>query len=174
MVSWTDRISGFEGEIVAILLDQEEFPSNIGNVAAVSDRQICCLKKDNKELTHFRYELYDIDDCRAIEYKDKMVYYRIVVAVVSFILTAILAFILLSGSDGGAQDFRALVIGLIAVLVIGVRFITSTHRHVINFEMPDQVLSWRSPATDYRFKAEAAHAVRDLARKRGILRGDKT
>jgi hypothetical protein len=121
-------------------------------------------------LIHFRFEFYDMDDCNAIEYKDKMVYYRMAVAAVSFVLAAILTFTLLSGSDGGTQDFRALVIGLIAALAIGVRFVTSTHRHVINFEMPDQVLSWRSPATDYRFKAEAAHAVRDFARGRRILR----
>ena len=158
-----------DGELVAVLLDQDEYPSNIGNVIAISDRQICFLKRDVHELIHYRFEFYDMDDCKSIEYRDQMVYYRIVIAVTSFILTAILAFILLSGSDGGAQDFRALVIGLIAVLAIGMRFVTSTHRHVINFKMPDQVLSWRSPATDYSFKAEAAHAVRDFARKRGIL-----
>ena len=54
MVNWTDRIAGIEGEIVAVLLDQEEFPANIGNVAAVTDRQICYLKKDRKELSHYR------------------------------------------------------------------------------------------------------------------------
>ena len=103
-----------------------------------------------------------------------MVYYRAVIAVVGFIIAAILAFTLLSGSDGGAQDFRALVIGLIAVLTFGVRFITSIHRHVINFEMPDQVLHWRSPAIDYKERKEAAHAIRDFARKRGLLRESKT
>jgi hypothetical protein len=158
------------GDLVAVLLDQNEYPSNIGNVVAISDQQICFLKRDVHELIHYRFEFYDMDDCKSIEYKDEMVYYRMVVAAVNFVLAAILAFTLLSGSDGGAQDFRALVIGLIAVLAIGVRFVTSTHRHVINFEMPDRVLSWRSPATDYRFKAEAAHAVRDFARGRGILR----
>ena len=162
-----------DGELVAVLLDQDEYPANIGNVVAVSDRQICFLKRDIHELIHYRFEFYDVDDCKAIEYRDQMVYYRVVVAVVSFILTAILAFTLLIGSDGGAQDFRALVIGLIALLTLGIRFITSTHRHVINFEMPDEVLSWRSPAIDYRDKAEAAHAIREFARGRGILRENK-
>jgi hypothetical protein len=163
-----------DGELIAVLLDQDEYPSNIGNVVAVSDRQICFLKRDVHELLHYRFEFYDMDDCKAIEYRDQMVYYRVVVAVVGFVLTAVLAFMLLTGSDGGAQDFRALVIGLIALLTIGIRFITSTHRHVINFEMPDEVLSWRSPAIDYREKAEAAHAIREYARKRGILRDPRT
>ena len=163
-----------DGELVAVLLDQDEYPSNIGNVVAVSDRQISFLKRDVHELIHYRFEFYDMNDCKSIEYRDQMVYYRVVVAVVSFIAVAILAFTLLSGSDGGAQDFRALVIGLIALLTFGVRFITSTHRHVINFEMPDQVLHWRSPAIDYKEMAEAAHAVREFARKRGILREGKT
>ncbi len=163
-----------DGELVAVLLDQDEYPSNIGNVVAVSDRQICFLKRDIHELIHYRFEFYEIDNCKAIEYRDQMVYYRVVVAVVSFILTAILAFTLLTGSDGGAQDFRALVIGLIAVLTLGIRFITSTHRHVVNFEMTDEVLSWRSPAIDYREKAEAAHAIREFARQRGILREGRT
>ena len=163
-----------DGELVAVLLDQEEYPANIGNVVAVSDRQICFLERDVHELIHYRFELYDMDECKAIEYRDQMVYYRVVIAVVSFILTAILAFMLLSGSDGGAQDFRALVIGLIAVSVFGVRFITSAHRHVIQFEMPDQVLSWRSPAIDYKYKAGAAQAVREFAQERGILRESRT
>ena len=170
MVNWTDRIAGIEGEIVAVLLDQEEFPANIGNVAAVTDRQICYLKKDRKELSHYRYEFYDIDDCKVIEYKDVRVYYRMIIAGICFILAAILGIMLATGSDGGSEDIRALLIAAIALLTFGARFITSTHRHVINFEMPDQVLRWRSPAIDYKFKADAAHAVRNFARKRGILR----
>ena len=163
-----------EGKLVAVLLDQDEYPSNIGNVVAVSDRKICFLKRDVHELIHYRFEFYDMDDCKRIEYRDQIVYYRVVVAVVCLIVAAILAFTLFSGSDGGAQDFRALVIGLIAVSVIGVRFVTSTHRHVINFEMPDQVLHWRSPAIDYKERAEDAHAIREFARGHGILRENKT
>lgn len=149
---------------------RNEYPSNIGNVVAVSDRQICFLKRDVHELIHYRFEFFDTGDCKAIDYQDQMVYYRVAGAVISFVIAAILAITLLSGSDGGAQDFRALVIGLIATLAFGARLVTSTHRHVINFEMPDEVLHWRSPAIDYKEKAEAAHAVREFARGRGILR----
>ncbi len=163
-----------EGKLVAVLLDQDEYPSNIGNVVAVSDQQICFLKRDAHELIHYRFEFCDMSDCKAIEYRDQMVYYRVVGAVISFVIAAILTITLLSGSDGGAQDFRALVIGLIATLTFGVRLVTSTHRHVINFEMPDQEIHWRSPAIDYKEKAEAAHAVREFARTRGILRESKT
>jgi len=170
MEDWTDNISEIEGEMVAVLLDQQEYPSTIGNVAAVSDRQICFLKKDKRELVNYRLEFHDIDDCTAIEFRDEMIYYRVVVAVTSFVLSAVLAIMLATGSDGGSQDITPLIIGAIALLTFGVRFITSTHRHVIDFEMPDQVLSWRSPAIDYKSKAEAAHAVREFARERGILR----
>lgn len=129
-----------EGELIAVLLDQDEYPSNIGNIVAVSDRQLCYLKRDVHALIHYRFEFHDINDCTAIEYRDQMVWYRVIGAVISCIIAAALAITLLSGSDGGAQDFRALVIGLIATLAFGARFITSTHRHVINFEMPDEVL----------------------------------
>lgn len=170
MDSHVDNSNELDGELIAVLLDQEEYPSNIGNVAAVSDQQICFLQKDKKELVGYRLEFNDMDDCTAIEYRDQIVYYRVVVAVVSFILTAVLAIMLATGSDGGSQDITPLIIGAIALLTFGVRFITSTHRHVINFEMPDRMLSWRSPAIDYKSKAEAAHAVLKFARERGILR----
>ena len=173
MDSWADNGSELEGKVIAVLLDQEEFPSNIGNVAAISDRQICFLKRDRKELIGYRFEFHDVDDCTAIEYRDQKVYYRVVVGVVSFVLTAVLAIMLATGFAGGSQDIAPLIVGAIALLAFGVRFITSTHRHVVNFEMPDQVLSWRSPAIDYRSKAEAARAVREFARERGILRERK-
>jgi hypothetical protein len=67
-----------DGEIVAILLDQDEYSSNVGSVAVVSDRQLCRLKHDRHELIHYRSESFDMADCAAIEYQDKMVYYRIV------------------------------------------------------------------------------------------------
>ena len=170
METWTDNETELEGNVVAILLDKEEFPSNVGNVAVVSDRQILLLKRDRHELVNYRYEIVDIDDCRAVEYIDQMVYYRVAVAVISFILTAVLAFMLVTGIDGGSQDITPFIIGPLATITFGIRFITSTHRHIINFEMPDKVLTWRSPAIDYKYKAEAAHAVREFARSRGILR----
>ena len=63
------------------------------------------------------------------------------------------------------------IIVIVAFGSIGYRFITSIDRHVIRFEMPDKILIWRSPAIDFDSKAESAHAVREFARKRGILRG---
>jgi hypothetical protein len=170
MEDWTDNGSEIEGKLIASLLDQREYPSTVGNVAAVSDQQISFLKKDRHELVGYRFEFHDVDDCKAIEYRDQMVYYRVVVAIISWLLTAALAFMLVTGNDGGSQEITPLIVGLIATLVFGIRFITSTHRHIINFEMPDGVLSWRSPAIDYKSKAEAAHAVREFARARGILR----
>ena len=170
MESWTDDRTELEGNVVAILLDKEEYPSNVDNVAAISDRQIFYLKRDRHELVNYRYEFFDVADCKSIEYIDQMVYYRVAVAVISFILTLVLLFMLVTGFDGGSKDITPFIIGPIATTTFVIRFITSTHRHVINFEMPDQVLTWRSPAIDYKSKAEAAHAVREFARARGILR----
>ena len=170
MESWTDNRTDLEGNVIAILLDKEEYPSKVGNVAAISDQQILYLKRDRHELVNFRYEFFDIGDCKAIEYIDEMVYYRVVVAVLSIVLTVVLLFMLVTGLDGGSKDVTPFIIGPIASMTFFIRFITSTHRHVLYFEMPDQVLTWRSPAIDYKSKAEAAHAVREFARKRGILR----
>lgn len=170
MDKWKDGDTELEGETIAVLLDQEEYPSNVNNVAAISDRQICYVRKDRHELVNYRFEFFDMDDCEAIEYRDQPVYYRVVLAVIFFVLTAALAIAMALGYDFGAQDFRALIIGAIALLTFGFRFATSTHRHVINFEMPDQVLTWRSPPSDFNYKAPMAQAVRDFARERGLLR----
>jgi hypothetical protein len=170
MESWTDNRTELEGNVIAILLDKEEYPSKVGNVAAISDRQILYLKRDRHELVNFRYEFFDMNDCKAIEYKDEMVNYRVVIAVLSILLTVILLFMLVTGLDGGSKDVTPFIIGPIASTTFFIRFITSTHRHVLNFEMPDRVLSWRSPAIDYKSKAAAAQAVREFARERGILR----
>jgi hypothetical protein len=67
-----------------------------------------------------------------------------------------------------------LIIGAIASVSLGARFITSTHRHVIRFEMPDETLVWRSPAIDFDSKREAARAVRVYARKQGSLQEPAT
>jgi len=79
-------------------------------------------------------------------------------------------FMLVTDSKGISSDSTPLLFAAIMFLTIGVRFITSTHRHIIYFEMPDEILKWRSPAIDYKYKAEAARAVRDFAKERGILR----
>ena len=159
-----------DGELVAELLDQDEIPSNIGNVISISDRQICLLRRDRHELTHFKLEYFDVRDCRAIEYQIEIAYYRIFAGAVCFIAALFFASILVTDMDDFSAESAPLIIAVIGLIVFGIRFITSTHRHIIRFEMPDETLIWRSPAIDFKSKAEAAHAVRDYARKRGILR----
>ena len=56
-----------DGTLVAELLDQSEHPSNIGNVAAISDQQIVLLRRDKRELVNYRFEYFDVRDCRAIK-----------------------------------------------------------------------------------------------------------
>ena len=164
-----DRIKA-DGEPVAELLDQDEYVSNVGNVASVSDRQICFLRRDKHELTHFRLEYIDVRDCRAIEYQQDTAYSRILAGVVCFIAALIVVFMLLTDLDDFSAESAPLIIAVIGLVSFGIRFITSTHRHVIRFEMPDETLIWRSPATDFASRADAAHAVREYARKRGIFR----
>jgi len=159
-----------DGELVALLLDQDEYASNVGNVAAISDRQICLLRRDRHELTHFKLEYFDVHDCHAIEYQKEMAYYRILAGAVCFVAAVIFLFMLVTGFDDISTESAPFIITAIALVALGVRFITSIHRHIINFEMPDEILTWRSPAIDFKSQAEAAHAVREYARKRGILR----
>jgi hypothetical protein len=159
-----------DGEPVAELLDQDEYASNVGNVAAISDRQICFLRRDWHELTHFKLEYFDVRDCRAIEYQKEMASYRILVGAACFIAALIFVFIIVTGLDEISGVSAPLIIAIIVLVSLGARFVTSTHRHIIRFEMPDETLIWRSPTIDFKSKAEAAHAVRDYARKRGILR----
>jgi hypothetical protein len=163
--------SKIDGETVVVLLDQDEYPSHIGNVAAISDEHIWFLKRDMDELCHFRLEHLDASDCSAIEYKKETAYYRILVGVVLLIAAVVLAFNLLTGSEDISAESGPVVIVIIAFASIGGRFITSIHRHVIRFEMPDRTFIWRSPAIDFKSKTEPAHAVREHARSRGILRG---
>jgi len=159
-----------DGELVAELLDQDEIPSNIGNVISISDRQICLLRRDRHALTHFRLEYFDVRDCRAIEYQIEIAYYRILAGAACFITALIFMSKLATDLDDFSAESAPLIIAAIGLVVIGIRFITSTHRHIIRFEMPDETLIWRSPAIDFKSKAEAAHAVCEYARKRGILR----
>ena len=112
-------------------------------------------------------------DCESIEYEDKPVYYQIVLGIACFIGAALAVYMLATGVTGVSEDPTPVIVALVAFLTIGIRFITSTHRHVIRFEMPDEMLKWRSPAIDYKYKAEAAHAVREFARKRGTFRESK-
>lgn len=165
-----DKPAELAGELIAELLDEEEYPSKIGNVAAVSDREILYLARVRHELVHFRYEIHDMDECSAVVYREERAWYRVVVAASSVALAAVLAYLLATGRHGGEENVTPLVIGAIASIAMGIRFATSTHRHIIEFQMPDRVLSWRSPAIDYRSRAAAAGAVRAFARERGILR----
>ncbi len=99
-----------------------------------------------------------------------MAYYRILVGAACFIAAVIFMLMLVTGLDDISAESAPLIIAIIALVSLGVRFITSTHRHIIRFEMPDEILIWRSPTIDFKSKAGAARAVREYARKRGILR----
>jgi len=158
-----------DGTLVAELLDQSEHPSNIGNVAAISDQQIVLLRRDKRELVNYRFEYFDVRDCHAIRYQKETAYYRIIVGAACFLAAAFFVFMLLAGVNDMVEQGGPLIIGTIASVTIGIRFVTSTHRHVIRFELPDQTLTWRSPAIDIKSRVTAAHAVREYARERGIL-----
>ena len=69
-----------------------------------------------------------------------------------------------------AEEITPLIIGMIMFVTFGVRFATSTQRHLIRFEMPDEVLEWESPPIDFKSKAEEAVAIREFAKQRGILK----
>ena len=62
------------------------------------------------------------------------------------------------------------IVFLVALVSFGLRLSTSTRRHLIRFDLPGEVLDWRSPAIDFKSKAGAAEAVRKLARERDLLR----
>jgi hypothetical protein len=162
--------SGIEGELVVNLLDKQEYPSNIGHVAAVSDRQILVLRRDWHELTHFRLDVLEMADCRAIEYREQRVWYRILLGYACLFAAVALLVLLVAGDGELSAQAAPAVIALVALVAFGVRFGTSTRRHVIRFDMPDEMLDWRSPAIDFKLKSEAASAVREQARNRGILR----
>ena len=159
-----------DGEVIAVLLDQDEYPSNLGNVAAISDRQIAYLKRDHDELVGYRLEYLDIADCVGIEYHQEEAWYRKILAGLFYLAALTIAISLTTGMIPFTNENQVLIIVIIAMVTFGVRFTTSTHRHYISFEMPDQALHWRSPAIDFKSKAADAHAVCDYARERGILR----
>jgi len=161
--------SEIEGENIANLLDKDEYPGNIGHVAAVSDRQILVLRRDWHELTHFRMDVLEMADCRGIEYREQRVWYRVLLGY-GCLVAAVAMLVLLVTRDELTAQMAPAVIALVALVSFGVRFVTSTYRHVIRFDMPDEMLNWRSPAIDFKSKSEAAAAVREHAKRRGILR----
>jgi hypothetical protein len=163
-----DRVN-LDGELVAQLLDLDEYPSNLGNVAAISDQQICFLRRDSHKLTHLKLEYFDVHDCSAIEYRTEVAYPRILAAGACFVAASISVLMLVTTFNGDPAVSAPLVIAVLGLAALGIRFSSSIHRHVIRFEMPDEVLVWRSPAIDYKSKAEAAHAVCEYARQRGIF-----
>ena len=170
MENHSGKLPELDGELVAALLELDEYASHIGGVAELSDRQLLVIRRDRHELTHFRLEKLDIGACRGIEYHRETAWYRVLAAAACFAGTAACAWSIVTGLGGDPAKTTALTIGMIALVSFGVRLATSTHRHVIRFEMPGETLTWRSPAIDFKEKAGAAQAVREFARRRGILR----
>lgn len=160
-----------EGNLIAVLLDLDEYPSNVGEVAAVSDQQLMVIRRDKRELVGFKPIYLDIAGCKSIEYQQETAWYRIVVAVLGFALAAVFAVMLVMNIGASSEQITPLIIGMIMFITFGVRFVTSTHRHLILFEMPDEILKWESPPIDFKSKAEDARAVREFAKTRGLLKG---
>jgi hypothetical protein len=158
------------GAFVITLLDNDEYASNIGHVAAVSDRQLLVLRRDWHELTHFRLDVLDMDDCRGIRYRERRAWGRLVLGYAALVAAGILLLVLAFGSGGMSARTAPAIVAAVALVSFGVRLVTSTRRHVIHFEMPGETLDWRSPAIDFKSKSGAAGAVRDYAERRGILR----
>jgi len=125
----TGNIVKIDGEVIAILLDQGEYPANVGNVAAVSDQQIACLKRDHGALVGFKLEYLDVNECVAIEYHQEEAWYRKVFAALFFIGAAAIAIMMAIGFIPFNSETQALIILVIALVTFGVRFTTSTHRH---------------------------------------------
>jgi len=165
-----DRVVDIDGRLIAILLDQDEYPSNVGEVAVVSDRQLMVIRRDRHELVGFKRAYLDIADCRSIEYVRETAWYRIILACIGLALAAALAFMLFESAGKSPEEVTPLIIGMIMLVTFAIRFATSTHRHLIRFEMPDEVLEWESPPIDFNTKAGEARAVQDFARSRGILK----
>ena len=127
-----DRIK-LDGEPVAELLDHGEYHSNLGNVAAISDRQICFLRRDWHELTHFKLEYFDVRDCRAIEYQKEIAYYRILAGAACFIAAVIFVFMLVTDLEGISAESGPLIIAVIALVSLGGRFINTKQRQKHRF-----------------------------------------
>ena len=52
MANSSSNCEACDGEIIAVLLDQDEYSSNVGSVAVVSDRQLCLLRHDWHDFSH--------------------------------------------------------------------------------------------------------------------------
>lgn len=163
-----------DGNLIAELLDTEEYHSNIGNVAAISDSEIGFLRRTHHEMIPFKIEYFDINDCRVIEYGTETAWYRLVAALVSFGIAVTLAISIVIDPNKISAESGPIIVLAIGLVTLGVRLITSTHRHILRFEMPEETLVWRSPAIDFDFKAEAAQAVQSYARKQGIYKESKS
>ena len=61
--------AGIGGNLIAVLLDLDECPSNVGEVAAVSDQQLMLIRRDRNELVGVKHACLDIPDCKCIEYR---------------------------------------------------------------------------------------------------------
>lgn len=168
----TQDHSDLEGEFVIDLLGKDEYASNLGHVAAVSDRQMLVVRRDWHELTHFRLDVLEMADCRGIEYVEQRAWHRLVLGVVSLIGAVLILGLLVVGQEPVDARMAPVIVFLVALVSLGVRLTTSTHRHLIRFDMPGEVLDWRSPAIDFKSKSGVAKAVRELARERGLLRQD--
>ena len=82
--------AGIGGNLIAVLLDLDECPSNVGEVAAVSDQQLMLIRWDRNELVGFKHACLDIPDCKRIDYRAGIAWYRIVVIATGFALAAVL------------------------------------------------------------------------------------
>jgi hypothetical protein len=167
-----DRKVDIDGKLIAILLDLDEYPSNVGEVAVVSDQQLMVIRRDRDELVGFKPAYLDVSDCRSIEYIRETAWYRIILAAIGLALAVVLAVMLFQSVGNSTDEITPLIIGTIMLVTFGIRFATSTHRHLIRFEMADEVLEWESPPIDFNSKAADARAVREFARSRGILKGN--
>jgi hypothetical protein len=166
----TQDHSDLEGAFVVDLLEKDEYASNLGHVAAVSDRQILAIRGDWHELTHFRLDVLEMSDCRGIEYVEQRAWYRVVLGIVSLIGAAsVLGFLVFGGEPVDARTAPVVVV-LVALISLGVRLVTSTRRHLLRFELPGEILDWRSTPINFESRTAAAIAVRDFARERGLLR----
>ena len=166
----TQDHSDLEGEFVVDLLDKDEYASNLGHVAAISDRQLLVVRRDWHELTHFRLDVLEMDDCRGIAYIEQRAWYRIVLGVAGLLGAVLVLGLLVFGDEPVNARTAPVIVLLVALVSFGVRLVTSTRRHLIRFDMPDETLDWRSSAIDFKSKLAAATAVRDFARERGVLR----
>ena len=83
--------AGVGGQLVAVSLDLDEYPSNAGEVAAISDQQLILIRWNRNELVGFKPACPNSPDCKRIESRGEMAWYRIVVIATGFQLAVVLA-----------------------------------------------------------------------------------